>query len=258
METTGNIEVHIESGIKEVKITPSNYDIREIDQVIRSMDVLLSDEKHHRPEVTYELQPGSVKHIFRTAKDKVAEFSGLLALIISSNSLEELSPSKAEIFSELQNVARKKNYKIGLTSSFAPDKTLFITKDTNFSKRKNVWYETPMYFYGKLLDAGGKVNSNIHLDTEDYGYITIRTSREVISQIKGNPLYREFAVLVNAKQDAITGEIDMNSFELVEFIDYTRKFDKEYIDNLIEKASDSWKGVDADEYLCSIRGRGEA
>ncbi|GEM_PF-4730396 len=50
-----------------------------------------------------------------------------------------------------------------------------------FGKEGNIkplpWSEAEFYFYGTLKDDGGKNKANIHLDTDDYGYIAIETEK---------------------------------------------------------------------------------
>lgn len=253
MENQAQIVIHIDSKTK--KLSPEGYDIKEIQEILSNMNTLLSDENGHRKEVvSYKIEDGSVRHVFTTAIQKVAEFGGVLSLIASSGTLDNVYGYYAKPFNEIQRIARAHDYVVDFGTSLLNDKVLSITSDTHFEK-KNLWYDTPMYFYGKLLDAGGKSDSNIHLETKDYGYIKIHASKEVLSSIKDNPLYREFAVQVNAKQDAITGEIDMKSLELVEFIDFEPRYNDAYFKEILGKSSKVWAGVDVDKYLDEIRGR---
>ena len=41
---------------------------------------------------------------------------------------------------------------------------------------------------------------------------------------------------------------------LVELIDYQPKFDEDYLQSLIRKATPKWRGVNADEWLANVRG----
>lgn len=42
---------------------------------------------------------------------------------------------------------------------------------------------------------------------------------------------------------------------LVELIDYQPKFDEDYLQSLIRKATPKWRGVNADEWLAIVRGK---
>ena len=41
---------------------------------------------------------------------------------------------------------------------------------------------------------------------------------------------------------------------LVELLDYQPKFDEDYLQGLIRKATPKWRGVNADEWLANVRG----
>ncbi len=59
-------------------------------------------------------------------------------------------------------------------------------------------------------------------------------------------------------QNLETGEVDTKSLKLLELIDYNPKFDKTYLNGLIEKAKNNWKKINPDAWLLDIRGGYEA
>ncbi|MFV0566569.1 MAG: hypothetical protein ACK5NB_12160, partial [Flavobacteriaceae bacterium] len=121
-----------------------------------------------------------------------------------------------------------------------------------------LWVDAEFYFYGILTNAGGKSKANIHLDTSDYGSITIETGKDYLEGQEQNLLYKKFGVRASGKQNTETGEIDTKSLSLIELIDYDLKFDSNYLDVLIKKAKRNWKGIDANEWLNNLRGGYEA
>ena len=58
---------------------------------------------------------------------------------------------------------------------------------------------------------------------------------------------------VKAKQNAVTGDIDKGSLELLELIDYSPKFDENYLESLISRAAPKWAGIETDVWLANIR-----
>ena len=135
---------------------------------------------------------------------------------------------------------------------------MIINPSTKFIRTEDIWVDAEFYFYGVIKDAGGKNKANIHLDTPDYGYLTIATGEEFLKEREENLLYREFGVRASGKQNTETGEIDTKSLELLELLNYQSKFDNDYLDSLIKKAKKSWKDVDTDEWLLNLRGEYEA
>ncbi|MDZ7774925.1 MAG: hypothetical protein U5L09_04570 [Bacteroidales bacterium] len=107
---------------------------------------------------------------------------------------------------------------------------------------------------GYFRDAGGKSKANIHLDTDDYGYLAIETAQDFLMEQEENLLYKKFGVRATGKQNLESGEIDTKSLKLVELINYIPKFDSDYLNSLITKAKKSWKGINTDEWLSDLRG----
>jgi len=135
---------------------------------------------------------------------------------------------------------------------------LKINPSTKFFRTENTWVDAEFYFYGILKDAGGKSKANIHIDTSDYGYLSIETGEEFLKEREDNLLYKNYGVRATGKQNMDTGEVDTKSLKLVELIDYNPKFDNDYLKTLINKAKNNWKGIDADEWLLNLRGGYEA
>ena len=73
-----------------------------------------------------------------------------------------------------------------------------------------------------------------------------------------NLLYKKFGVRASGKQNVETGEIDTKSLKLLELIDYNPKFDNDYLNTLINKAKNNWRGINADDWLLNMRGGYEA
>jgi len=68
-------------------------------------------------------------------------------------------------------------------------------------------------------------------------------------------LYKHLGVRAKGKQHSDTGEIDTSSLTFLELVEYHPKYDEDYLNNLIEKASDEWRGIaDKDAWLREIRG----
>ena len=144
------------------------------------------------------------------------------------------------------------------TTSLSDEFELSINPNTKYFRSENNWVDAEFYFYGVLKDAGGKSKANIHIDTDDFGYIAIETGQDFLMVQEENLLYKKFGVRAKGKQNVDTGEIDTKSLGLLELIDYNPKFDSDYISSLILKAKKNWKGVVADDWLNNLRGDYEA
>lgn len=259
MEKIGDIEIRVVGKFGNEELSPGNYDIKHIASILQNVeDLLYPNNKKDRPIISYNIKEGSVKHIFKTAIQTIIGFSAVLSEVQSKNSIDFLELKTARAIENIQYLALQKNYEFQIKTSLKEDFELIINPSTKFIRTENIWVDAELYFYGILKDAGGKSKANIHLDTEDYGYLSIETGEEFLKQREENLLYKKFGVRANGKQNIETGEVDTKSLKLLELINYNPKFDSEYLNSLISKAKKNWKEINADEWLLNLRGGYEA
>lgn len=255
MQNKGQVIIHIEGKYGAEPLTPDNYDITLMRDVLEYATAMLDlEKKKDRPVVTYQITEGSVNNVFTVSRQKAVEFASILIMMLSTpQPLDALEPSTAVAFEEFQKFAVRNNFILDIHSSEAADSIVRITPETKFQRTESLWVDAEVYYYGTLIDAGGKNKSNIHLDTKD-GAVKIDADKDYLASFVGNPLYRKFGVIATAKQNIITGEIDTSSLQLKELIPFEPKFDMEYLKEKINASTPVWSGVDVDEYLQGIRG----
>ncbi|NMA21830.1 MAG: hypothetical protein GX927_14745 [Lentisphaerae bacterium] len=256
MEALGHVEIHIQDYANPGKLKTDTFDIAELRETLTCVEeMLFPDKKQERPMITLQILNGSVIERFTTSLTAVARFSGILALVINLQELHGLDKKTAESFMKLQAYSVKNNRSIALSTSENQSK-LKITPESKYDHYDDgAWTETEFFFYGEIVDAGGKSNPNIHLDVPEKGVLTISTKKEILSDQKENLLYKTVGVHAKGKKNIISGDIDVGSLSLIKFIDYVPAWDENYINGLIEKGSKVWSGIDVDTWLDEIRGR---
>jgi hypothetical protein len=255
MDQRGTIEIRVSGSKGNLELSPDIYDIKEIVQIFDVVEsILFSGNKKQRPEISYTIESGSVRHIFKTSFQTIVATSAVLASVLKSGSIDKLDLPTARAIEKLQANAISKNYEFAITTSEWQDGELRITPKTSYKRSSEIWVDAEVYLYGTLTDAGGKDKSNIHLDTKEFGQITIDSDKEYLKNIQENLLYKEFGVRAKGKQSLATGEIDMSSLRLVSLQGYRPVYDEDYLNGLIAKASKSWAGVDVDSFISDLRG----
>jgi len=259
VEKIGDIEIRVTGKLGSLDLKPENYDIKHIASILQNVeDLLYPNNKKDRPLITYDIQEGSVRHIFKTPIQYIIGFSAILGQIQESNSIDFLDLKTARAFESIQQLSQQKNFEFQFITSVTNGVELSISSTTRFLRTENLWADAEFYFYGILKDAGGKSKANIHLDTDDYGYLAIETGQDFLMEQEENLLYKKFGVRATGKQNMETGEIDTKSLKLVELINYNPKYDSDYLTSLISRAKKSWKGINGDEWLSNLRGDYEA
>jgi len=218
-------------------------------------DLLYSGDKKDRPAITYKIEEGSVKHIFKTSIQLIIGFNAIIGQVIQSQSIDFLDITTSKAFENIQHIATKKNYVFNLKTSLDHTNEIKLDKTTCFYRTEAIWADAEFYFYGKITNAGGKDKANIHLSTEELGSITIETPKSFLKEYEDNLLYKTFGIRAIGKQHSETGEIDKSTLKFVELIDYQPKYDEQYLKGLRDKAKKNWLGsIDPNSWLREIRG----
>jgi len=259
VDKIGDIEIRVIGKSGNQELNPDNYDIKQIAAILKNVENLLfPTNKKDRPLVSYNIEEGSVRHIFKTSVQTIIGFSALLSQVKSNNSIDFLDLKTARALENIQHLSREKDYEFQIKTSLKDDYELTINPNTHFERVENIWVEAELYFYGTIKDAGGKSKANIHLDTSDYGYVTIETGESFLKEQEENLLYKKYGVRAKGMQNIETGEVDTKSLKLIELIDYSPKFDSSYLNSLIKKAKKNWKNINPDDWLMNLRGGYEA
>ncbi len=255
MEKIGFIEIIVGGSKGNLKLTPDTFDIKELTEIILQAEKLLfPGERKERPLISYRMEEGSVKNIFKTSLQAVISFSAILSLIETSHNIDFLELNTAKAFESFQDTAIKKDYFFEIKTSLQNSTTLRIDKSTFYYRTSENWVEGEFYFYGKITNAGGKDKANIHLVTEELGTLYIQTPQEFLAKVEENILYKTYVVRAKGKQNSETGEIDKQSLSFIELIDYNLRYDQQYLKKLRSKAMTWLDKTDPDEWLKDVRG----
>ncbi len=260
MEKIGFIEIRITGSKGNLDLTPDNYDIREVIAMLENAeDLLYSGNKKDRPIISYKIEEGSVKHIFKTSMQYIIGFNAIIGQVEQTNNIDFLDVGTAKAFENIQGIAAKKNYSFSIKTSLENTNEVKVDKTTRLYRTEAVWADAEFYFYGKVTNAGGKDKANIHIATEELGSVTIETPKSFLEEYEENLLYKTFGIRATGKQHSETGEIDKSTLKFVELVDYQPKYDEQYLKALREKAKKSWLGnINPDNWLREIRGGYEA
>lgn len=252
---TGTIEIHINGKNGNEPLSPDNFDIREVKKLLDGVeDMLFPNNKNSRPTVSYSIESGSVRHIFRTTLQTVVSFTAVLGMIVTQQSIDDLEVNTARAIESIQQSAKQNDYEFEISTSQSDQITLKITPETNFFRNEDLWVDAEFFFYGELINAGGKNEPNIHLVTKEAGTLLIDVDKEFLKNQDNNILYREYGVRVQGKQNAATGELDKKGLKLIQLVDYNSRFDEQYLSSLITKVGNKFRGLDVDNWIHEIRG----
>ena len=256
MDKIGYIEIRITGSKGNIDLSPENYDIREIISILENAENLLfPGDKRDRPNISYKIEEGSVKHILKTSIQFIIGFNAIIGQVSQVQNIDFLDLNTAKAFENIQDIAAKKDYVFSIKTSLDNSNEVKLDKTTRYQRTEAIWADAEFYFYGKVTNAGGKDKANIHVFTEELGTVRIQTPISFLEQYDENLLYKTFGIRATGKQHSETGEIDTSTLKFIDLIDYQPKYDEVYLKQLRDKAKTSWLGnINSENWLREIRG----
>jgi hypothetical protein len=256
VDKIGYIEIKITGSKGNIELSPDNYDIREIISILENAENLLfPGDKRDRPNISYKIEEGSVKHILKTSIQFIIGFNAIIGQVSQVQNIDFLDLNTAKAFENIQDIAAKKDYVFSIKTSIDNSNEVKLDKTTRYQRTEAIWADAEFYFYGKVTNAGGKDKANIHVFTEELGTVRIQTPISFLEQYDENLLYKTFGIRATGKQHSETGEIDTSTLKFIDLIDYQPKYDEVYLKQLRDKAKTSWLGnINSENWLREIRG----
>lgn len=238
---------------RELSVENHNYDLSETIEILQIVKSIIEEQCKDRPIISYQPLNGSVIHRFATQAFAVNIFAHTIDDV--NTCMDNVDPKTAKQIERLQSIARTKNRDIKMTTSLKTQKTpcLHINKDTNFVVTNYNISKSEFYFYGTVVNSGGKTNPNIHLDTKDYGTVIISTPSEIIAQYQksGQLIHKEnVCIKAIANQNMATGTLSNIQFQ--ELISYSPTPDKLLI--IQQSLARDWHDIDnVEQFVKDIR-----
>lgn len=257
MEKIGQIEIRITGSKGNIEVSPDNYDIKEIIFILENTENLLyAGDKKDRPIISYKIEEGSVKHLFKTSLQFVIGFNAIIGQVQQTQNIDFLELTTARAFENIQEIAAKKNYTFTIKTSLNNTNEIKIDKTTQLYRTEAIWVDAEFYFYGKITNAGGKDKTNIHINTDEFGSVTIFTPVSFFENLEENIIHKKpYGIRAIGKQHSETGELDKSSLKFIELVDFQPTYDEKYLQSLREKAKKSWLGnINPETWLSEMRG----
>ncbi|HNQ26373.1 MAG TPA: hypothetical protein PKL92_00445 [Aquaticitalea sp.] len=256
MEKIGFIEIRITGSKGNLDLSPDNYDIREIIAILENAENLLyPGDKRDRPNISYKIEEGSVKHILKTSIQYIIGFNAIIGQVSQVQNIDFLDLGTAKAFENIQNIATKRNYVFSIKTSLDNTNEVKVDKTTSYYRTEAIWVDAEFYFYGKITNAGGKGKTNLHILTDEGSFI-VQTPLSFFEHLEENIIHKKpYGIRATGKQHSETGEIDSSTLKFIELVDYQPKYDELYLKTLRDKAKKSWLGsINPDNWLKEIRG----
>ena len=252
-----SIELKVEGFRDGKELSPKLLDIDEVVTLLsNARDFLFPEKTQQRPRTSVSLEEGSVliKLLVNTAI--AVQSQALLQELNSSHDLGLLKPKQVEAIKQIHNFISKEGFTVQFGLSEKLNEGLFINNKTEWKYPVEYWVDEELYIIGEITDVGGKTNPNVHIDTEEFGVLTVSSDKQILGDDDKNRLYKKQQLRIQIKRNLNTREYDKKSASLIEFIDFDEESSPDdYLTNLIEKSTPYWNKIsDPKQWLENVRG----
>jgi hypothetical protein len=157
--------------------------------------------------------------------------------------LDAVSPRRRDIMAAWQKRARgQKRQNFRIEASFL-SKPVSVTASTDFhTEDANEWVRVERYMRGVLTELGGTHSVNAHIRLPDGKPLQVDATREQLSNVRENLVYKAVMVRFSADYNVRTNEY--RAARLIEFTDYKPAFDEKAMQRLTERGAKAWADVD--------------
>jgi hypothetical protein len=248
------LDFSVEDELDGRALTPSNVNLPILRMFLEEVETFLKGDV---PGVTLNesrvtIEEGSL--MVKTLVGAALAFNvqNDLEKLRQTGDLDLMQPRRAQIIERWQNRAEKspkRSYSIG-----AQALSVKITNRSRFEHgNERAWVNVEKYLTGRIFNAGGKQEPNIHVELEDGRTLRVDASEKQLSTVKANVLFKEMTLRVSAEEHLQTKAL--RNLQLIEFVSHATGVDEEALATLWKTGAESWKDAgSATEWVESLRG----
>jgi hypothetical protein len=201
------------------------------------------------------LEDGSVKLVALVAHPLAADVRSDLAKLNQTGDLDAIQPRRAEVIEQWQTRARRSPSRTYSIQTSSTSRAVRIANTSQYQHgSENAWVSVEKYLAGKVVNAGGKQDPNVHLVLADSGEsVRISATEQQLSAEKENQLYKDVTLRVQAEQHMRTKAL--RDIRLIQFLAQATEADERTLTNLWQKGREAWRDVtSAAGWVESLRG----
>lgn len=177
-----------------------------------------------------------------------------LHVLLNGELLDALDGKRREVIERWQKLARSlRNVSFRISAPFLP-RPVLVDASTDFrADDADQWVDVERYVRGEILDLGGATRANAHVRLPDGSTLKVTTDKEVLRDDTVNRLYKPAMLRIKAKYNVLTRAL--RDARLVEFVQYTPRFDDGDMERLTRRGAQAWKDVEnATAWVEELRG----
>ena len=202
------------------------------------------------------IERGSLKVVALVASLLAADVQADMARLEQTGDLDSIQPTRAKVIEQWQKRARRSPNRV-YASGTGAGPTVRVDQSSRFQHgSENAWVSVEKYVAGKVVNAGGKQDPNVHLVLADTGEsLRVDATEEQLGAEKENQLYKHVTLRVQAEQHLRTKAL--RNIRLIQFAPQATEVDEQPLASLWQKGRQAWQNVGpAAGWVDAMRGNG--
>ena len=251
------IDLKIEGLREGEQLRPELLDVDEIVSLLSyARDFLFPENGKDRSRVSVAFKEGSAVVSFDVDPATAIQSHAILADLNAYHNLGLLKPKQVDAIEGIRKFVTEQNFVLYFGIAEKLTEGLKIDRNTKWITPEEIWFDEELYGFGEIVDLRGKTHANVHIDTKDFGVLTIAANKDILLEDDKNRLYKKQQLRILIKRNLQTGKFKKGSAQLIEFVDFDRgESHDEYLDRLISASKPYMDKIgDPNEWLKQIRG----
>ena len=243
-----SVKISISGKLDGKDINLQNTTIKDVQNLLEMADLIFSSvgsDNAKYKEIPVEIINGSVAVttsnpiIINAIQPEIRKLRESDNILRSENPEFEKAISKAiEKYGKSSSLALS----LSVTGQDGTKEEITIDKNHQIKIADNIiLVDSQDYIYGSIYDAGG-VKPNIHIETADGEKVKIQAKIEDIRSIDGNFLYKPCGILVEFKENILTGE--RSEYKFKKIIKYNPKMSDSEKKDFLKRQQEWWGKID--------------
>lgn len=239
------LEFSLDDVVGGQPLTPETVDLPTLRGFLEEVETLIKGDVPGASlaDSRVRIETGSVRVVALVAQLLAADVRADMAKLDETGDLDVIQPKRAQIIEQWQKRARRTPSRVYAFGSETGGDSVRVQNTSQFQHgSENVWVSVEKYLAGKVVNAGGKQDPNVHLVLADSGEsVRVSATERQLGAEKENQLYKDVTLRVQAEQHLRTKAL--RNIRLIQFSPQTTEVDEQALASLWRKGRDAWKEV---------------
>ena len=239
------LEFSLEDIVDGQPLTPETVDLPTLRGFLEEMEALIKGDVPGASlaDSRIRIETGSVKVVAFVAQLLASDVRADLAKLRETGDLDVIEPKRAQIIEQWQKRVRRAPSRVYALGGGADGGSIRVQSTSQFQHgSENAWVSVEKYLAGKVVNAGGKQDPNVHLVLADTGQsVRVGATEQQLGAERENQLYKEVTLRVQAEQHLRTKAL--RNIRLLQFLPQATEADEQALASLWRNGRDAWKGV---------------